>query len=89
MIKWLRQFFASFKSKPPSTVVITLEKQPKAPYGPREINTPPIQLESAIHEDNNVGHINFNKVRKITTRYKKKTDRHTKFYADDGDLIVD
>ena len=70
-------------------MIIKIEKLPDPPFEGRKIITPPIQLESAIYEDNNIGHINFNQIRKITTRYKKKTGRHTNFYNDDdGGLIL-
>lgn len=69
-------------------MIIKRKKPPEPPFEGRKIIIPPIQLESAITEDNNVGHIDFNKVRKITKRYKKKTGRHTDFYDTDGDLIL-
>lgn len=69
-------------------MIIKREKLPEPPFEGRKIIIPPIRLESAVTEDNNVGHINFDKVRKITNRYKKKTGRHNEFYDDDGDLIL-
>jgi len=82
----ISNFFRRRKPKPTTQVFKVL---PKPVFEGRETKTfvPSKKLEKAIHEDNDVGHIDFNKVRKITRRYNKK--KMIDFYDEDGELIQD
>jgi len=77
-----------FRRRPkPTTQVFKVLPKPVFEGHENKSFCPSEKLKKAVHEDDDVGHIDFNKVRKITRRYDRK--KMTEFYDDGGELITD